>query len=435
MNGPLGRRVIIVGAGWGGQGVCAGLAASDLPADVEIACVDDAGTLAIGATWQYELDGRAEAVALPLEDTAAGPYLRETRVDAIDFEAKTVALADSTSLGYDFLVLACGAVSDPREIEGLESCVDLTAPGFSEPIRTFLDALTPSEDGAAEAEGAEADAEAAASPPARETVLISICKCPYKCPPLPFEIAFLTDAAARRRGVRDRIDIVVTCPVPWPFGGPKAKKAFTAAMEEKGIAYRPNTAVVSVAEGGGSRRTVALSAAEGDGVPPPVDAALFLATFPHVAAPVVDRSIVNLRGSVTVDLRSNRVEDRDGVYCVGDACSAALPGAGASIPKAGEFAWEGGRAVGRMIAEALAERDVALPTERRARCVAEAGGGRGIAVGPDFSAAFTDPEAGKPTFEVSPTTTDGKVDWINGFLAKLAGPGKAPAVFAPAAPY
>lgn len=406
------RRILVVGAGWGGQGACAALAGEDLPDDVEVVCVDSRDSLGVGATWQFELDGRAAAVALPLADTVAAPYLRRGEVVGVDFAAKTAALADGSSLAYDVLVLACGAVSDPTPIPGLATCVDLTAPGFAEPMETFLDGLR------------------AGGP--RRTAVVSICKAPYKCPPLPFEAAFLLDAAARRRGVRDRLDVVVTCPVPWPFGGPDAKRAFAAAMAEKGIAYRPNVAVARVEDAGDGARTVFLAA--GDAEPEALRADLFLATFPHVAAPLVDRGMLNAKGSLPVDLRSNRVAGADGAYCVGDACAAVVPAVKAPIPKAGEFAWEAGVAVGALAAASLRGEPEALPTARRARCVAEAGEGRGIVVGPDFSAAFADPEAGTPVFEIAAVdSADGKVAWINDFLRKFARPGRAP-VFAPADP-
>ena len=39
---------------------------------------------------------------------------------------------------------------------------------------------------------------------------------------------------------------------------------------------------------------------------------------------------------------------------------------------------------------------------RSARCVAETGGGEGITVGPNFDAAFADPENGKLAFAIEP---------------------------------
>ena len=66
--------------------------------------------------------------------------------------------------------------------------------------------------------------------------------------------------------------------------------------------------------------------------------------------------------------------------------------------------------------------EAALPTERSARCVAETGGGQGITVGPNFDAAFVDPENGKPAFAIEPHAdgTTAKVAWIQGYLDRFA---------------
>jgi len=48
------------------------------------------------------------------------------------------------------------------------------------------------------------------------TVLISVLGHPFKCPPAPFEGAFLLDDLFRRRGIRDAVDIRMTYPMAAP---------------------------------------------------------------------------------------------------------------------------------------------------------------------------------------------------------------------------
>ena len=407
-------RIVIIGAGWGGQGVCKALAAASLPADTSITCIDGADHLSIGATWQFELEGRAAPVSLPLADSCAAPYLKRAAASTIDYGAKTVALEGGEVVGYDRLVLACGAVSDPSSVPGLaEHAIDLSAKGFAAPIEAFFEGL-----GAGK----------------KKTVHVAVAKAPYKCPPLPFEVAFLVDAVARRRGVRDRVDIVVTYPVPWPFGGPKAKQAFAAAMDKKGIAYRPNTKLVSVAADGTRKTTTLASTAEGaEGPADGVTSDLLLAVYPHRAPDLIAPALLNAKGSVPVDFRTSRVTKGGvaDVFCVGDACAAVLPSVGSPIPKAGEFAYKAGVAVGELLAAELGGAEAPLPTARSAQCVAESGDGGGIVVGPNFDAVFRDPDHGKPAFVIEPASATGKVAWIQKFLDTFA-PGKAP-TFAPAA--
>ena len=392
---PKTHNIIVVGAGWAGQGVCEALGA-ETPPNTVVTCIDERDKLQIGATWQFGLDGRAKPVEVPLAKTSAAKFLRKGTVQSVDYAAKHVNLQFGV-LPYDHLVLACGAVSDPSTIPGLEDhCVDLTAKkDFTDDIERFLDAVEP---------GGKT-----------KRVVISITKCPYKCPPLPFEVACLIDDAAKRRGkgVRDAVAITVTSPVPWPFGGPKAKKAFTEAMAAKNITYLPETQVTSVEEQDG-RKLVKTSGDE-------LIADLVLATFPH-RAPDFVKDLAKAKGSVPVDLRTNAVAGKEGVYCVGDACAALIPSAGVPIPKAGEFAYKAGLALGKRLAALVRGEEAALPTERSARCVAETGGGQGITVGPNFDAAFADPENGKPAFMIEPHAdgTTAKVKWIQGYLDRFA---------------
>ena len=395
-------RVVIIGAGWGGQGVCKALSEASLPADTSVTCIDSASSLEVGATWQFELEGRAKPVAVALAESVAAPYLKKGRVASVEYDDKVITLDGGETVAYDHLVLACGAVSDASSVPGLaEHAVDLSTRGFAAPIAAFVDGLAP---------GAET----------KKTVLVAVAKTPYKCPPLPFEVAFLLDAMARKRGARDALDIVVTCPVPWPFGGPKAKEAFTAAMRDKGISYRPNLSVTRV-DGGATKVAYYAPPADGAGPVEPVAADLVLAVFPHRAPDFVDAALLNPKGSIPVDFRTNRVTKGDHIdlYAVGDACAAMLPlETPTPIPKAGEFAYKAGLAVGQALAAEINGDDVPVPKARSAKCVAEAGGGAGIVVGPNFDAIFADPANGKPKFIIEPSvggTTD-KVAWIQGFL-------------------
>jgi sulfide:quinone oxidoreductase len=46
------------------------------------------------------------------------------------------------------------------------------------------------------------------------TLVVAVLGTPYKCPPAPYEAAFLLDEHLRGRGVRDAIELVVTTPSP-----------------------------------------------------------------------------------------------------------------------------------------------------------------------------------------------------------------------------
>ncbi|AOW80818.1 FAD-dependent pyridine nucleotide-disulfide oxidoreductase [Halodesulfurarchaeum formicicum] len=115
------------------------------------------------------------------------------RVNMIDTDAKTLDLASNGQFGYDYLVVATGAIPD------LES-----TPGF----------------------GPDGDAQhfydgAAATALRRELadfdeghLVLSVMGTPHVCPAAPVEFTMLADAEFRERGIRDDVTITYTYPLP-----------------------------------------------------------------------------------------------------------------------------------------------------------------------------------------------------------------------------
>ena len=229
----------------------------------------------------------------------------------------------------------------------------------------------------------------------------------HKCPPLPFEVACLIDDAAKRRGkgVRDAVSVTVTSPCRGP-SRPKAKKAFTEAMAAKNITYLPETQVTSIEEQDG-RKLVKTSGDE-------LMADLVLAAFPH-RAPDFVKDLAKAKGLVPVDLRTNAVAGKEGVYCVGDAC-AALSRPPASHPEGGGVCVQGGAGPRKTPGGAGARRGGRAADGAIGAVRGRDGRRTGITAGPNFDAAFADPENGKPAFAIEPHAdgTTAKVAWIQG---------------------
>ena len=91
--------------------------------------------------------------------------------------------------------------------------------------------------------------------------------------------------------------------------------------------------------------------------------------------------------------------------------------------QAGEFAWQAGVAVGQLLSSILKGEAETLPDTRCARCIVDAGYGNSIVVQPDFSAAFADPENGKPKMKVEALHQGHqcKVDFVNRYLQLFTG--------------
>lgn len=128
------RRVVVVGAGFGGLAVAKGLAGS--PVDVVVVDANNFHTFQ-PLLYQVATAGLdADDIAHPVRGIVArhrNADVRMGRVTWIDLEARRVDLAEGSSLTYDHLVLAAGAVTNTYGIPGVDEH------GFG--LKTIADAL------------------------------------------------------------------------------------------------------------------------------------------------------------------------------------------------------------------------------------------------------------------------------------------------------
>jgi sulfide:quinone oxidoreductase len=124
---------------------------------------------------------------------------------------------EAGSMGADFLLVALGAGPGPEQFLHLHG-----------PAHDLYDA---SELPQMRADLAHLDA---------RTLVVAILGAPYKCPPAPYEAAFLIDEHLRGRGIRDAIDLVVTTPQPMtlPAAGPKISQFVAGALKDQDIELR-----------------------------------------------------------------------------------------------------------------------------------------------------------------------------------------------------
>ena len=77
--------------------------------------------------------------------------------------------------------------------------------------------------------------------------MIAILGHPYKCPPAPFEAAFLLHDELVERGVRNAAEIRVAGPMAAPVPiTPEVSQHFLGALGERGIEYLAQQTVVRV---------------------------------------------------------------------------------------------------------------------------------------------------------------------------------------------
>jgi len=368
-------HVVILGAGFGGLYAAQALGEDVENGRVKITLIDSHSNFMIKACLQFILDHRktAEQCTHELKDAKISSKIRQCfgyTATKIDTNGKTVDIAkgdEKETVSFDYLIVGTGVVSDPSSVPGLaDTMLDICNPESPAKIRDAIQAV-----------------------PDGGTVLVTTAAMPYKCPPVPFEYAFLVDEMLRKRGVRDSVSIIITSPMaPFPFGGPVPKKVFLAACEEKKIEFRAGIRPTKIRS---DDHVVVFEPTEG-GEATEVQFDALIGTYPQRAPDVViDSGMCNPKGFVPVDLIT--MESKiPGVFCVGDSSHMMLPTEPPKPhPKSGIFAAIAGTNAGTMISALVAgdSADVArekVSKTRQARCFAETGDGLGIMIEPKLLA-------------------------------------------------
>ena len=319
-------RVVVVGGGWGGLGAVRALAAGGQvqvtlvePNESFMSCPLSAHFI---AGWQPATDFQRSYANI---DRLAGVRRVRERVLELD-RAKAEVVTATQRIGYDFLVLSPGIEYMEEAIAGYAEARSQLPVGF----RAFEQAAVKREVDAFLVNGGH--------------FVISAPKPPYRCPPAPYERAFMIAEQMQKRGTKGKIIIVDAnpAPTPPPIATPilNAMKSVYAAQ----IEYMPSVDIKAVDMG---KR--ALLTSEGD-IP-----------FQHanLVLPMRANALVRQAGLgerwAAVQLPSFRSQADAKVYVIGDA-------QGSPLPKSGHVAFNAGKQVGEEILERVAGKVVAAPT-------------------------------------------------------------------------
>ena len=333
------KHVVIVGAGFAGLELAARL--SDSVADAaRVTLIDRNDSFYFGFSKLDVLLGRQAPDDVLLHYRAIakpGVEFRQETVTAID-PARRRVITDRASYDADFLAVALGAEYDLA-----------ATPGFQQGGFEYYSLA-----GAERLRDALADFSSG-------TVLISVLGHPFKCPPAPFEGAFLLHDLFLKRGIRDAVDMKMTFPMAAPVPVTKqVSEMFTSGLDERGIEFAPKELVVSL---DARERTARL--ASGGRVP--YD--LFIGIPVHRAPDVVARSSLAVDGWVPVD-QTNLATRYPGVYALGDVAVGVR-----TVAKAGIFAEAAARVVAADIAARVRDSEPPPPYEGDGPCYIEFGGG------------------------------------------------------------
>ncbi|HJQ75300.1 MAG TPA: FAD-dependent oxidoreductase [Gaiellaceae bacterium] len=340
------KHVVILGAGFGGLELASRLSDS-LADEVRVTLIDRNDSFTFGFSKLDILFGRDDAAGVRIPYTELvkpGVEFRRESITAIDPAARRVT-TDGGTYDADILVVALGAEYD----------VDAT-PGFADDGLEYYSIA-----------GAERMRDAL---PAfgGGTILIGVLAQPYKCPPAPFEGAFLLHDQLVERGIREQTEIRVIAPMSAPVPvTPEVSQRFLDELEARGIEYLAQKKVVEL-------DPAAKEAVLESGERLPYD--LFVGIPIHRVPAVVAESGLAESGWVAVDRENLRTPFPD-VYAVGDCV-------GIPMAKAGVFAENAAGVVADDIAAQLRGEPLGRRYEGEGNCYIEFGSGRVAKVQANF---------------------------------------------------
>lgn len=153
-------------------------------------------------------------------------------IEMIEPEQNRVRLErENKVIHYDYLVIATGSRIVPEETDGL---VD---GGWR---KNIFDFYTP--------DGAAALARNLKYWKGGRMVL-NIAEMPIKCPVAPLEFLFLADWYFHERGIRDKVELVLSTPLPGAFTKPRASAILGEMLAEKNILLEPDFNIMEVDHG------------------------------------------------------------------------------------------------------------------------------------------------------------------------------------------
>jgi sulfide:quinone oxidoreductase len=340
------KQVVILGAGFGGLELASRLSDS-LADEVHVTLIDQNDGFTFGFSKLDILFGRqdADAVKIPYSElTRPGVEFRQERITAIDPAARHVT-TDGGEYDADILVVALGAEYDIAATPGFaEGGLEYYSIAGAERMRDAL----PEFDGG--------------------TILIGVLGQPYKCPPAPFEGAFLLHDQLVERGIRVATEIRVIAPMAAPVPvTPEVSQRFLDELAARDVEYMAKSRVVEL-------DVASKEAVLENGARLPYD--LFVGIPIHRVPAVVAESGLAENGWVAVD-RDTLLTPFPDVYAVGDCV--AIP-----MAKAGVFAENAAGVAADGIIAGLRGKELARRYEGEGNCYLEFGSGRVAKVEANF---------------------------------------------------
>ena len=217
----MGKRIVILGAGFGGL-ACANALQKGLARDHRLIVIDKKKSFVMGLVNLWILAGsrRLDESQTPLAGLNARgiEYLNDDTI-RIDIPAKRVQAREHGWIDYDYLVVALGSELAPEKIDGFVGRGhNLYDSEQVQPLRENLLSLRGGR------------------------VVISVMGVPYKCPPAPYEAAMIISDVLKKNQTREKVqvDMYVPAPIALPVVGPQVSKQIVDMIARYNIGFHPN---------------------------------------------------------------------------------------------------------------------------------------------------------------------------------------------------
>ena len=271
-------------------------------------------------------------------------------IDRVEPESNRVLLTDGRVFDYDQLIIATGVEPRPDQTPGMDGV------GWRDSIHEFFTY-----------EGSLALSKKLETWQGGRLV-VHITEMPIKCPVAPLEFSFLADDYFKKRGMRDKVELVYVTPLDAAFTKPIAAEAFGNTLEEKGITVVPDFMIESV--DGEAGKIVAYDETE-------VEFDLLVTIPLNMGAEYIARSgMGNELNLVPVDKFTQQSDEYPNIFVLGDANN--IPAS-----KAGSVAHFEVDVFVENFMEHIAGKPMTHKFDGHANCFIETGGGKAMLI--DFN--------------------------------------------------
>jgi sulfide:quinone oxidoreductase len=271
-------------------------------------------------------------------------------VKLVDTDENEVLLVSGERLSYDLLVIASGSHIRPDETPGM------LGDHWRDTVHEFytLEGAQHLRDAMAEFEGGR--------------VVVNIVEMPIKCPVAPLEWLFLADDYFKKRGIRDRVELIYATPLDGAFTKPACSDVLSYMLEDKGITLETE---FNAGEIDGDARVLKSY----DEREIPYD---LLVTVPtHMGAAFIEASgLGDDLAFVPTDHHTLKANDHDNIFVLGDA---------SNVPtsKAGSVAHFQAEVVAENLMRTIEGKPLEKGSDGHANCFIESGDGKALLI--DFN--------------------------------------------------